>query len=182
MENFIPPKKTFGTIEVTSKDITKKYYIGEAKFAIEKIGDERMVNIWANSYHYELHEGKKVLIGDVGVEIMQTIESNPNLNEFVKINFPVEIDEVESKWEELYFGHFSQFEHLKITNWEISFMRISDEKSYQIMLKGFITDDVQKILINHFVECQFTAKLETKINSRYNWNYSLDNPNAKQNV
>jgi len=58
MKNFIKPKIVLGTIKITPVDWTDKYYIGEANLAIEKIGDVQILNIWANSYHYELHNEK----------------------------------------------------------------------------------------------------------------------------
>ena len=179
MENFIPPKKTLGTIKVTPKDWSDKYYIGEANLAIEKIGENEIINLWANSYHYELHNEKEVLVGDIGFEIMQPIKKELFRNKIIKIEFPNDIEQVEDNWEEFYYGHFHQFEHLKITNWEILILQKSDEKLFEIQAKGFITDDIRQISENHFVECTFTTKLETKINSRFNWNYSTDNPNAK---
>ena len=179
MKNFIPPKKILGTIKVTPKNWTDKYYIGEANLAIEKIGEKEILNLWANSYHYELHNEKEVLVGDIGFEIMQPIKKEIFTNEIVKIDFPKDIDEVEDNWEEFYYGHFYQFEHLKITNWQISILQMPDEELYEIHVKGFITDDIREISENHSIECRFKTKLETKINSRFNWNYSTNNPSAK---
>lgn len=179
MENFIPPKKILGTIKVTPKDCADKYYIGEASLAIEQIGDKEMINIWANSYHYELHNEKEVLIGDVGFEIMQPLKEKISTNGIIKIDFPNDINKVENNWEELYYGHYYQWEHLKVANWEITMISIPDEEFFKIDAKGYITDDIRAISDNHFIECTFKSKLESKINSRFNWNYSLNNPNAK---
>jgi len=113
MENFIPPKKILGTIKVTPKNWADKYYIGEASLAIEQIDDKKMINIWASSYHYELHNKKEVLVGDVGFEIMQPIKEELSTNKIIKVDFPNDINKVEYNWEELYYGHFYQFEHPK---------------------------------------------------------------------
>ena len=179
MGNFIPPKTILGTIRVSHKDQVKKYYIGEANLAIEIIEDKQILNLWANSFHYEIHDKKEVLIGDISFEIMQPIKEGINSSEIVKIKFPDDIEKVENNWEELYYGHFYQFEHLKITNWQTSISPNSDGKLFAIEVKGYITDDIRETSDNHFVECTFKTELETKINSRFNWKYSLDNKNAK---
>ena len=181
MENFIPPKNVLGKIKITPKDWTDEYYIGEASLAIEQIGANKILNIWANSYHYEIHNNKEVLIGDIGFEIMQPINENLSEGETININFPNDISLVENNWEELYYGHFYQFEHLKITNWQISLAPIPDEKLFKIEVKGYITDDIQEISKSHFIECTFKSNLESKINSKWNWNYSKDNQNSKNN-
>jgi hypothetical protein len=179
MTDFIPPKKILGTIKVTPKDCSDKYYIGEANLAIEHIGNKKMINIWANSYHYELHDNKEVLIEDVGFEIMQPIDKELSLRKANEIKFPIDLDHVENNWEDLYYGHFYQFEHSKITNWKITLSFIPDERLFEIDVKGYITDDIRQISENHFIECSFKTKLGSRINSKFNWSYSLDNPNAK---
>lgn len=179
MENYIQPKPILGTIKVSPKDWAVKYYIGEANLAIEKVGDDQILNIWANSFHYELHDKKEVLIGDVSFEIMQRINGKINTNEIIKIDFPDDIEKVENNWGELYYSHFYQFEHLKITNWRISILFNQEEALFNVEVKGYITDDIREKSDNHFIESNFKTKLETKINSKYNWNYSLDNQNAK---
>ena len=178
MENFIPPKKILGTIKVTPKDWREEYYIGEGSAVIEQIGNTKILNIWANTYHYELHNNKEVLISDVGFEIMQPIKKKLAKGEVLDLDFPNNINKIENNWEELYYGHFYQFEHLKITNWKINILSITDDGQIKIGAKGYITDDIRKISKNHFVECTFKTKMESKINSRWNWNYSSDNPNA----
>jgi len=179
MKNKIPPKSVLGTIKVTSTEWTDEYYIGEASFAIEKIGIQNFINIWANSYHYVLHENKEVLIGDVIVEIMQPIRENVSIKDRCLIEFPSNLDEVENNWEEAYFGHFYQFEHLKITNWQIEASISDDIELFDVNSKGYITDNIRQKSDDHFVECSFKAKLKSKINSRFNWIYSKDNPNAR---
>jgi len=179
MKNFIPPKKILGTIKINPKESAEEFYIGEANFAIEKVGENLFINIWVNSYHYELHGEKEVLIGDIGIEIMQPIKKELSKSEITQIDFPNDIDEVENGWEELYYGHFYQFEHLKITKWQISVMHIPDEELFKIDAKGYITDDIRNLDQNHYVECSFKTKLESKIRSKFNWNYSGDNENAK---
>jgi len=52
LKNFIPPKTVLGTIKVTPEEWTDKYFIGEANLAVEKIGNQHILNLWANSYHY----------------------------------------------------------------------------------------------------------------------------------
>jgi len=56
---------------------------------------------------------------------------------------------------------------------------IPSEELFKIDAKGYITDDLREISESHFIECTFKSKLESKINSRFNWNYSLNNSNAK---
>lgn len=168
MENFIPPKTILGTIKVSTNDWEDKYYIGEANLAIEKVGDDQILNIWANSFHYVLHDKKEVLIGDVSFEIMQQINGKINTNEIIKVNFPDDIEKVENKWKKLYYGHFYQFEHLKITNWRISILFNPDEELFNVEVIGYITDDIREKSDNHVIECSFKSKLESKINSRYN--------------
>lgn len=178
MENFIPPKKILGTIYVTPKGCADKYYIGEANLTIEKIGDNYILNIWANSFHYEIHNGQKTLVGDVGFEIIQPIIEPLKKDRITQIDFPNDRKKVESNWEELYYGHFYHFGHLKIIDWQIRLKFIQNEEIYAIEMKGYVTDDLQKKSENHFVESKFKTKLDAKINSRFNWNYSLNNPNA----
>lgn len=179
MKTFIPPKKILGTIKVNPKDLADKYYIGEANLAIEKVGEDQIIYIWAKSFHYELQDEKEVKVGDVIFEIMQPIVGGINVNEINKIDFPEDIEKVENYWEELYYGHFYQFEHLKISKWGISILFNSEERIYNVEVKGYITDDIRETSDKHFFESTFKTKLENKINSRYNWNYSLDNQNAK---
>lgn len=179
MEKFILPRKILGTIKVTSNKSIDEFFIGEANLAIEQIGKERMLNIWANSYHYELHNDKEVLVGDVGFEIMQPIEKEVSFDEPLRINFPNNTEAVENNWEELYYGHFYQFEHLKIVNWEIKIFQVSDGEVFNVESKGYITDDIHDKSKQFLLECSFQTKLKSKIDSRFNWNYSLANPNAK---
>lgn len=176
MNNFIPPKNVLGTINVSPKDWADKYYIGEANFAIEKIGNNNFLNIWANSFHYELHNGQEVLVGDVGFEIMQPITKIFEKNEVVQIDFPDDLSKMENNWEEIYYSHFYQFGHLKISNWSI--ILTPTNGVYQIEVKGFITHDINMMDENHFFESKFETKMESKINSKWNWKYSSINPNA----
>lgn len=176
MDNFIPPKNILGTIKVSPKHGLDECYIGEAHFAIEKIGDKVLLNIWASAFHYELHNGQEVLVGDVAFEIMQPIATNLESNEIIQIGFPNEVDEIESGWETVYFGHFYELEHLYVTNWTLKLS--STNETYKIEVKGFITDDIRKISGSHHFESTFETKMESKINSKFNWNYSSNNPNA----
>ncbi len=175
MKNFIPPTNVLGTIKLTPKDWAEQYYIGEAHFAIEKIGDHDILNIWAHSFHYEIHNGQNVLVGDVSFEIMQALNQPLNGKEIIQIDFP-SVDQIENNWEELYYSHFYQFEHLKITNWEIKLT--PENEIYKVKTKGFITDDINIISENHFFESIFETQLTTKINSKFNWHYTSKNPNA----
>lgn len=173
MTNFKPPKTILGDILVRSKKGTKKYFIGNAKFSIEEIGNNKLINIWAESYHFENHNGIEVKIGDVGFELMQPLENSFEYDEFNRINFPSEINKVESNWEELYYGHFYNFEHLKITNWYIELSPVND--LYEIKINGSITDDISIITENHFIESTFRVRMDKIIVSRYNWKYSKPN-------
>lgn len=182
MKNFIPPKNILGIIKMKPKGWADKYFIGEASFAIEKIGDNKMLNIWGSSFHYEMHEGKEILIGGMKFEIMQPIKEDLIKNKFIQIDFPSdEIEKVENNWEELYFSHFYQFEHLAITDWQIKIIAIPNEDIYEIEIKGYVTDDIRKHSMGQFIEATFKTKLETKINSQCNWKYALNNPNAINN-
>ncbi len=178
MENFILPKNVLGTVKVTPKGWRDEFYIGEASLAVEQIGNYRMLNVWINSYHYELHSDKEVLIGDVGLEIMQPIKEELLKGETINIGFPNDLSLVQNNWEELYYGHFYQFEHLKIAKWKITMKSIGDEELTKINVKGHITDDIRKTPENYNVECTFKTKMEFKIDSRWNWNFSSNNPNA----
>lgn len=164
MNNFILPKNVLGTIKISPKDWADKYYIGEANFAIEKIEANNFLNIWVNSFHYELHNGQEILVGDVGFEIMQPITKDIKKKEVIQIDFPDDIGKIENSWEAIYYSHFYQFEHLKITNWSITLTPTNGV--YQIEVKGFITDDISIVDENYFFESKFESKMESKINSR----------------
>lgn len=178
MENFVLPANVIGTITVRSINSIDKYYVGEASVAIEKIGGNELINICAYSYHYEVHNGEMVMISDVGIEIMQPITRNWIRRDAITVNFPRKIEQVCDNWENLYYGHYCQYEHLKITNWDISLLQCLDENSFKVHAKGYITSDIRKISENHYVDGSFLAKIDSRIRSRYNWNYSDNNPDA----
>ena len=176
MKNFIKPKIVLGTIKITPVDWTDKYYIGEANLAIEKIGDVQILNIWANSYHYELHNEKEVFMGDVGFEIMQPIDKELAIDRTTIIDSPNDRREMENKWEELYYGHFYQFEHLKLTKWNIKIKPFNS--NCKIDIKAYISDDILDESDAFFLESSFDLELTSKIDSKWNSNYSSLNPNA----
>ena len=177
MKNFIPPKNILGTIKITPNDWTDKYYIGEANFAIEKIGNEKMLNIWANSYHYELHNEREVLVGDVGFEIIQPIDIELTVDRMINIDSSNDRREMENRWEELYYGHFYQFEHLILTKWHIKLSPLNFK--HKIDLKAYISDDILDESETFFLEASFEVELSSKINSKWNSNYSSP-PSKKQ--
>ena len=144
---------------------------------MERVGNHDILNIWAISYHYEIHNEKEVLIQDAGFEIMQPIKVNLRREKSIRIDFPNNVSEGENDWEALYFSHFYQFEHLKLTDWSLK-LEPMDNQMYEIRMKGYVTDDLSKKSENSFLEGALMAKLETKINSRFNWKYSRENPAA----
>ncbi len=77
--------------------------------------------------------------------------------------------------EDLYYGHFYQFEHLKITHWKITMFFLPEEELFQIDLKGYITDDIREKSSKHFIECSLKTKLKAKIHSKFNSNFTHEN-------
>ena len=178
MENFLPPKIVLGTIIATSNNSRTEYYVGEASISIEQIGNNKILNIWANSFHYEKHNNIKVLVSDIGIEIMQPIKEELLEGELIRLEFPRDLNNLQDNWGELYYGHFYQFSHLQITNWIINISTIGSGGLTRVEVKGYITDDIRQFSEDYYVECTIETRIESRINSRWNWNYSLDNPNS----
>ncbi len=174
MKNYYPPKNIIGSI-TTNKEAVK-YDIGEASLAIESIGDVQLLNVWANTFHYEKHNEQEVLIQDIGFEILLPIDWNYGRKESITINFPNNIELIENGWEEIYYGHYYHFEHLKVTNWKIKITPIYD--SFKVETFAVVTDDINQVDDKKSFQSNFIAKLDSKIDSKYNWKYSKGNPDA----
>ena len=169
MENFILPEKVFGTIKVYPKDWADQYYIGDARLSIQKIKGKTLFNIWAQSYHYEIHGEHKVKMGDISFEIMMPIEEDFEAKE-IELYFPIADSEIHDNWEKFYFSHFYNFEHFQIVNCSIKITPKDDQ--YKLELKGHITDDIEKYSDDHYFESTLELPISPTIQSFYNGNFS----------
>ena len=179
MENFLKPDNIYGFIKMTPKSYIEKFFISNCRLSLEKIKGKTLINLWAESSHFEIHNTKKIKVNDIGFEILMPIRDDLNIEkEHYNLIFPVANTEIIKNWEIYYDSTLYDLEHLKIVNCNIDILKIND--SYKVKIKGFITDNIESFSGNHYFESEFETHLTDKIETKYNWNYSPENENYCQ--
>lgn len=174
VDNFLKPDKIYGFIKQTSKSQSDIFFISEGRLSIERIHGKTLLNVWANSSHFEMHKDIRVFIPDVCFEILMPINENIDLNKIpTDFYFPIATPEMIDDWEKYFDSTIYQFEHLKIVNCHINVAKTDND--FLVKLRGYITDNIETYSENCFFESEFKAELTNKIETRYNWNYSSKN-------
>lgn len=174
MDNKIPPETVHGFVKVTTKFNTDEFLISERQLSVETISEKRLLNLWAKASHFEIHGEHKVYIQDLGFEILMPIEEGISFSQHQnRFYFPTATSAMINEWEKYFDSTFYQFEHLKIVNADIRILRA--ENAFKVIIKGFITDDIETCTDTRFFEAEFSTDLGDKIETAYNWNYSARN-------